>query len=45
MTTGDVVQVVNTEGEYANFDDGSGDWNILGPIRQLTGGTSLSPIL
>jgi lipoprotein-anchoring transpeptidase ErfK/SrfK len=28
MTTGDVVQVVNTEGEYANFDDGFGDWNI-----------------
>ncbi len=28
MTTGDVVQVVNTEGEYANFDDGYGDWNI-----------------
>ena len=28
MTTGDVVQVVNTEGEYANYDDGYGDWNI-----------------
>jgi len=28
MTTGDVVQVVNTEGDYANFDDGYGDWNI-----------------
>lgn len=28
MTTGDVVHVVNTEGEFANFDDGYGDWNI-----------------
>lgn len=28
MTTGDVVQVVNTEGDFANFDDGFGDWNI-----------------
>lgn len=28
MTTGDVVQVINTEGENANFDDGFGDWNI-----------------
>jgi lipoprotein-anchoring transpeptidase ErfK/SrfK len=28
MTSGDVVQVVNTDGENANFDDGFGDWNI-----------------
>lgn len=28
MTTGDVVQVVNTQGDYANYDDGFGDWNI-----------------
>ncbi len=28
MTAGDVVQVVNTEGDYANHDDGFGDWNI-----------------
>ncbi len=28
MTTGDVVQVINTEGEFAHFDDGFGDWNI-----------------
>lgn len=28
MTTGDVIQVVNTEGDYAAFDDGFGDWNI-----------------
>ncbi|WP_426979834.1 L,D-transpeptidase [Pseudarthrobacter sp. O4] len=28
MTSGDVVQVVNTEGDFANFDDGFGDWNI-----------------
>ncbi|WP_235780200.1 L,D-transpeptidase [Sinomonas notoginsengisoli] len=28
MTTGDVVQVINTDGEHANFDDGFGDWNI-----------------
>jgi lipoprotein-anchoring transpeptidase ErfK/SrfK len=28
MTTGDVVQVVNTEGDFAAFDDGFGDWNI-----------------
>jgi lipoprotein-anchoring transpeptidase ErfK/SrfK len=28
MTTGDVVQVINTQGDYANFDDGFGDWNI-----------------
>ncbi|XAS67955.1 Ig-like domain-containing protein [Micrococcaceae bacterium Sec5.7] len=28
MTAGDVVQVVNTKGEFANFDDGYGDWNI-----------------
>lgn len=31
MTTGDVVQVVNTDGENANFDDGFGDWNIPWP--------------
>lgn len=28
MTTGDVVEVINTEGDYAYFDDGFGDWNI-----------------
>ncbi|MGY3567106.1 Ig-like domain-containing protein [Sinomonas sp. RB5] len=28
MTTGDVVQIINTQGDYANFDDGFGDWNI-----------------
>ena len=28
MTSGDVVQVINTEGDFANFDDGFGDWNI-----------------
>jgi lipoprotein-anchoring transpeptidase ErfK/SrfK len=28
MTSGDVVQVVNTEGDFAAFDDGYGDWNI-----------------
>ncbi|MDQ0634864.1 lipoprotein-anchoring transpeptidase ErfK/SrfK [Arthrobacter pascens] len=28
MTTGDVVQVINTEGDYAAYDDGYGDWNI-----------------
>ena len=28
MGAGDVVQVVNTQGDYANFDDGFGDWNI-----------------
>jgi len=28
MTAGDVVQVVNTEGDFAAFDDGYGDWNI-----------------
>lgn len=28
MSTGDVVQVINTEGEFALFDDGYGDWNI-----------------
>ncbi len=28
MTTGDVVQVINTDGEFAHFDDGFGDWNI-----------------
>ena len=25
MTSGDVVQVVNTEGDFAAFDDGFGD--------------------
>jgi lipoprotein-anchoring transpeptidase ErfK/SrfK len=28
MIAGDVVQVVNTEGDYAAVDDGYGDWNI-----------------
>lgn len=28
MGTGDVVQIVNTEGDYAANDDGFGDWNI-----------------
>ena len=28
MGTGDVVQIVNTEGDYAAHDDGYGDWNI-----------------
>lgn len=28
MTTGDVVQIINTQGDFANFDDGFGDWNI-----------------
>jgi lipoprotein-anchoring transpeptidase ErfK/SrfK len=28
MTTGDVVQVVNTDGDFAAVDDGYGDWNI-----------------
>ncbi|MCU1516138.1 MAG: hypothetical protein JWQ75_859 [Pseudarthrobacter sp.] len=28
MTTGDVVQIVNTEGDYAAHEDGYGDWNI-----------------
>jgi lipoprotein-anchoring transpeptidase ErfK/SrfK len=28
MGTGDVVQIVNTEGDYAAHDDGFGDWNI-----------------
>lgn len=28
MTSGDVVQIINTQGDYANFDDGFGDWNI-----------------
>ncbi|MDQ0679475.1 lipoprotein-anchoring transpeptidase ErfK/SrfK [Arthrobacter pascens] len=28
MTTGDVVQVINTKGDYAAHDDGYGDWNI-----------------
>ncbi len=28
MTTGDVVQIINTEGDYAANDDGYGDWNI-----------------
>ncbi|TLM86164.1 Ig-like domain-containing protein [Pseudarthrobacter sp. NamE5] len=28
MGTGDVVNIVNTEGDYAAHDDGFGDWNI-----------------
>jgi lipoprotein-anchoring transpeptidase ErfK/SrfK len=28
MTTGDVVQIINTEGDYAAHEDGYGDWNI-----------------
>ncbi|MEA5456193.1 Ig-like domain-containing protein [Sinomonas sp. JGH33] len=28
MTAGDVVQIINTQGDFANFDDGFGDWNI-----------------
>ncbi|CAM3163633.1 Putative L,D-transpeptidase LppS precursor [Arthrobacter ulcerisalmonis] len=28
MGTGDVVQIINTEGDYAANDDGYGDWNI-----------------
>ncbi|WHP60569.1 Ig-like domain-containing protein [Arthrobacter sp. KFRI-F3372] len=28
MGTGDVVKIVNTEGDYAAHDDGFGDWNI-----------------
>ncbi|MET4144488.1 lipoprotein-anchoring transpeptidase ErfK/SrfK [Arthrobacter sp. UYCo732] len=28
MTTGDVVQIINTEGDHAAVDDGYGDWNI-----------------
>jgi lipoprotein-anchoring transpeptidase ErfK/SrfK len=28
MTTGDVVQVINTQGDFAAKDDGYGDWNI-----------------
>jgi lipoprotein-anchoring transpeptidase ErfK/SrfK len=28
MGTGDVVHIVNTEGDYAAHDDGFGDWNI-----------------
>jgi lipoprotein-anchoring transpeptidase ErfK/SrfK len=28
MSVGDVVQVINTAGDYANTDDGYGDWNI-----------------
>lgn len=28
MTTGDVVQIINTEGDYAAREDGYGDWNI-----------------
>ncbi|WP_426224969.1 Ig-like domain-containing protein [Pseudarthrobacter sp. DSP2-3-2b1] len=28
MTTGDVVQIINTEGDFAAHDDGYGDWNI-----------------
>ncbi|WP_369046917.1 L,D-transpeptidase [Sinomonas sp. P10A9] len=36
MTAGDVVQVINTDGDYANFDDGFGDWNI--PWAQYANG-------
>ncbi|WP_334171346.1 L,D-transpeptidase [Sinomonas sp.] len=36
MTTGDVVQIVNTEGDFANFNDGFGDWNI--PWSQYANG-------
>ncbi|WP_138443351.1 Ig-like domain-containing protein [Sinomonas susongensis] len=36
MTTGDVVQVVNTAGDFANFNDGFGDWNI--PWSQYANG-------
>jgi lipoprotein-anchoring transpeptidase ErfK/SrfK len=28
LGTGDVVQIINTEGDYAAHDDGFGDWNI-----------------
>ena len=28
MGTGDVVQIINTEGDFAALDDGYGDWNI-----------------
>lgn len=28
MTTGDLVQVINTEGPQTDLDDGFGDWNI-----------------
>ena len=28
MGTGDVVNIINTEGDYAAHDDGYGDWNI-----------------
>ncbi|TAP44431.1 Ig-like domain-containing protein [Arthrobacter sp. S39] len=28
MTTGDVVQIINTDGDYAAHEDGYGDWNI-----------------
>ncbi|MGG5171990.1 Ig-like domain-containing protein [Pseudarthrobacter sp. J1738] len=28
MGVGDVVKVVNTKGDFANYDDGYGDWNI-----------------
>ncbi len=28
MTSGDVVQVVNTDGDFAAVEDGFGDWNI-----------------
>lgn len=28
LGTGDVVQIINTEGDYAANDDGFGDWNI-----------------
>lgn len=36
MTSGDVVQIINTDGDYANFDDGFGDWNI--PWAQYANG-------
>lgn len=36
MTTGDVVQIINTQGDFANFDDGFGDWNI--PWAQYANG-------
>ena len=36
MTVGDVVQIINTQGDYANYDDGFGDWNI--PWAQYANG-------
>ena len=43
MTTGDVVQIVNTEGDYAKLRRRLGDWNIpCGPIRQLPTGWHLA---